>query len=204
MFEEAFYPKTKSVLKLIKDTDILRKFYLAGGTGLAIQLGHRKSIDLDFFTQKFPNHDLLIQSLTPYNPQIISQSKGTLDTIIKDVKVSFLKYKYPLIKETKRYKHVKVASVEDIACMKLTAIASRGSKKDFVDLYEVLQDISLKNLLILFEQKYKDVDYSKAHILKSLSYFADAKDDPNPKFIKDRDWLEIKKSLKEVSAKIKF
>jgi hypothetical protein len=195
MYPKTLYPKTKQVLDKLKELDLVKNWYLAGGTGLALQLGHRKSIDLDFFIDKFPKRDLLLSSLNKLSPKIIQEAPGTIDTTIDEVKVSFLEYKYPLLNKFADFEGVSVASVSDIACMKLSAISSRGSKKDFVDLYFILQKHSLDELFVSFEKKFKDVKYQKLHFLKSLVYFDDANKDPDPDMIEEVSWTDIKAQL---------
>lgn len=197
MFEKAIDTKTRQVLRKIKETGVLDNFYLAGGTALSLILGHRKSVDLDFFSPKFPKIEILLAKLKPLEPEIINQDKGTLDLYIDDVKVSFLKYDYPLIGDLLEFDGVKIASISDIACMKLSAISSRGSKKDFIDLYFILEKESFDKLLSLFQRKFKGVDYQMAHILKSLVYFEDAEQDPDPVLLVPFDWEKAKKKLKE-------
>jgi len=195
MFEKAIDSKTRQVLRKIRETQVLENFYLAGGTALSLILGHRKSIDLDFFSSSFPKFEILVAKLKTLNPKVINQDKGTLDLYIDDVKVSFLEYKYPLVGDFLEFDQVKVASLEDIACMKLSAISSRGSKKDFIDLYFILQKFSLGELLDLFEKKFKGVNYQMSHILKSLVYFEEAEKQPDPEFLVDVDWNEVRSFL---------
>jgi len=175
--------------------NFLQQFYLAGGTALALQLGHRKSIDLDFFTPVFPKHDILLQDIHSLAPTVINQTQGTLDVVIDTVKVSFLSYTYPLLFDLQDYNSCKLAHIKDIACMKLSAISSRGSKKDFVDLYEILKTETLETIFEDFDQKFKEVSYEKLHIVKSLVYFDDAEKEPDPDFLVPLDWLSIKDSL---------
>lgn len=198
MYPQTLYPKTKQVLDKIKQLSILDCFYLAGGTGLALQLGHRKSIDLDFFTDNFPGRDNLISSIKHLQPKIIQEAENTLDTSIEEVKVSFLEYKYSLLNKLLDFESVKVASVIDIGCMKLSAISSRGSKRDFVDLYYILQKYSLDKLFQSFEKKFKGVKYQELHLLKSISYFGDADNDPDPDMVQGVSWKEIKKNLEQI------
>ncbi len=195
MFDSTLYPKTKQVLTKLAPIQIVKQFYLAGGTGLALQLGHRKSIDLDLFTRNYPKNELLLAQLKSFSPRITQQAEGTLDVIIDQVKVSFLEYDYPLIADKHQYQRMDVADVKDIACMKLTAISSRGSKKDFVDLYFILQDYTLDQIWTWFEQKYKEVDYQKLHMLKSIVYFDDADQDPEVNYLEPVEWAMIKQSL---------
>lgn len=195
MYPQTLYPKTKQVLGKLKGLSVLEAFYLAGGTGLALQLGHRKSIDLDFFSSDFPKRDLLLQSLEHLKPKIIQEAPGTLDLEIEGVVVTFLEYKYRLLGKFRDFEGVKVAGVEDISCMKLSAISSRGSKKDFVDFYKILEKYNLAELFKLFDKKFKDVKYQKTHLLKSLVYFDQAEEDPDPDMIDDIKWSEAKKTI---------
>lgn len=192
MFDTALYPKTKQVLTQLAVEDWLQNFYLAGGTALALQLGHRKSIDLDFFSQNFPTMPQLLKKLEPHQPTITQQAPGTLDVLIKQVQTSFLEYEYPLLKPFLDYKGLKMAGLADIACMKITAISSRGSKKDFVDLYFIMKKHPLPQLWDWFQQKYADVNYQRLHLLKSLVYFADAEDEPPLDYLQEVSWEEVK------------
>lgn len=195
MYPQTLYPKTKQVLNDLKVQSLLKDFYLAGGTALALQIGHRRSIDLDFFTNNFPEREILMQKLKMFKPKITQEVPGTLDILINNVKVSFLEYKYPLLEPLLEFESVNIADLVDIACMKLTAISSRGSKKDFVDLYFLLNKYPLDQLLTKFERKYKGVKYQKIHILKSLTFFNDADNEPEPDYMQRVDWVEVKSSL---------
>lgn len=199
MFPETLYPKTAQVLKRLQGQPFLDGFYLAGGTALALQLGHRKSIDLDFFTSNFPKQQLLLNALEPYKPQIIQEAPGTIDTIIDTVKVTFLSYPYRVLEEGSVFDNVPLASIIDIACMKLSAISSRGAKKDFVDMYFILKRISLNELLIRFSAKFARIQYNDVHIMKSLTYFVDADADPDPDMLHPISWQEVKSSLEQLT-----
>ena len=197
MHPQTLYPKTKQVLNKLSDLSFLKGWYLAGGTGLALQLGHRKSIDLDFFTDKFPKRDLLLSDLKHLTPTIIQEAPGTMDLNVHNVKVSFLEYKYPILEKLVSFEKVKVASILDISCMKVSAVSSRGSKKDFIDLYFVLQKKTLDEIFTAFKKKFEGVEYQKLHLLKSLVYFSDADNDPNPDYIENVNWEEVKDDLEE-------
>lgn len=200
MFPQTLYPKTTQVLTRLSQANILQQWYLAGGTALAIQLGHRKSIDLDFFIPSFPKRDLLLAALKPFSPQIIQEAAGTLDTIIDTVKVSFLEYSYPQLEEGPLFESVRLASIIDIACMKLSAVSSRGAKKDFIDLYQILKTIPLNELLIRFSVKFAGVTYNDLHIIKSLSYIDDAERDPNPDMIETYTWSDVKQYFEKLAV----
>lgn len=192
MHEETLYIETKNVLEKIQTRETLRGFYLAGGTALALQLGHRKSVDLDFFSQNYPAQESLLQNLNKYQPTVLQQDEGTLDIFIDKVKISFFEYKYPLLEKTVKYKAIELAQLLDIACMKIAAVAQRGTKKDFADLYMLLQKYSLDEILKAFEKKYRGINYHKLHILKSLVYFDDADNDPEPDYLLKLNWVDIK------------
>ncbi len=195
MYKESLYSKTEQVLEEVEKNPVLKDFYLAGGTALALQLGHRKSIDLDFFSDHFPKIDLIKQSFSTYNPQIIHEAHGTIDMVVEDIKVSFLEYKYPLLEPLIQFETIKLCSVRDIACMKISAISSRGSKKDFIDMFYILKTMSFQEVMDSFHKKYENVTYQETHIMKSLVYFEDAEQDPDPDYLVPTDWQEIKKVM---------
>ncbi len=199
----SFFPQTLSVhtdrvLCLFEEKcpDFLTRFYLSGGTALSLQLGHRESEDLDFFSEQ------------PFQPQVIekqiqslgtlSQTEletGTLNTFFQGVKLQFLEYPYPLLKPFIKWRGIQVSSVIDIACTKLQTVSMRGSKKDFVDIYFLLKEYPLETLLAHTRNKYSKSNYSETHILKSLVYFADADGQPMPKMHISATWEQIKKEL---------
>ncbi|MBU1056369.1 MAG: nucleotidyl transferase AbiEii/AbiGii toxin family protein [Proteobacteria bacterium] len=157
------------------------EFYLAGGTALALQIGHRDSIDFDFF--KTGDFDTKLQfqkikkDLNTYKLTKIQEEKNTLTILVdNEIVLSFFGYNYPLIKEVINEKYLCLAAIEDIAAMKMSAILSRASNKDYIDLYFILQIHKLKDLLELAEKKFPDIDINL--ILKSLVYFADIAMEP--------------------------
>lgn len=199
MREEVINAKTKRVLESLDKIEIIKNFYLAGGTALALQLGHRKSVDLDLFSKKnFSTEELKTVLSRIGRLKVYSEERRTLNANLNGVKVSFLGYKYKMLFPLIKYgKNLKLASVQDIACMKIDAISGRGSKKDFIDLYFLLKKYSLKEMLSFFAKKYKEIEYSQLHILKSLIYFQDAEQDPMPLMLKSADWDEVKKELRK-------
>jgi len=201
MRKEVVNKKTEHLFKKIIVSDLCKNFYLAGGTALALQFEHRKSIDLDLFSFKDFDTIELRNGIKTFGKLLVeSEEKNTLNTTIDKIKVSFLGYKYKLIFPVVIWEGARIADWRDIACMKLDAASSRGSKKDFIDLYFILQKISLKELFKLFDKKYKDIEYSKLHMLKSLIYFTDADEEPMPIMLKDIKWREVKAFFeKEIS-----
>jgi len=197
MYQEIINKKTESLLEKLHKEKILKDFYLAGGTALALQYEHRKSIDLDWFNQKEFNTDKLKGKLSQFDKITIqSEEKNTLNLILSGVKLSFLNYPYKLLFPLINWRKIKLADERDIACMKLSAISSRGSKKDFIDLFFILKKYSLSELLKLFDKKYQNIKYNKLHILKSLTYFDDADNEPMPIMLKEINWKEIKEYIK--------
>ncbi|HUY15398.1 MAG TPA: nucleotidyl transferase AbiEii/AbiGii toxin family protein [Terriglobia bacterium] len=178
----------------LQGIQVLSRFYLAGGTGLALHLGHRRSVDLDFFSgQAFDEAALLqkIQNLAEFS--LAAKQPGTIHAQIRRVKVSFLTYTYPVLFPFETFLGVNVADPRDIACMKVSAIASRGAKRDFVDLYTVSQQHGLGQILGWFANKFARANYSKVHVLKSLTYFEEAEQDPMPDMLATLNWQEVKR-----------
>jgi len=123
---------------------------------------------------------------------LVAKAPHTLRANIRGTKVSFLGYEYPLLFSTALFAGVPVADPRDIACMKISAIASRGTKRDFIDLYLTSQRFGLVELLGLFQRKYARTGYNRPHILKSLTYFDDAEKDPMPHMLVPLDWDAVK------------
>lgn len=202
-----FYTKTipqatLSVLDKIKDISDMQNFYLSGGTALSLLLGHRESEDLDFFTKISFNPTLLqhklLQRGTLENVQI---DEGTLNLFVNKVKLQFLYYPYNLLEEFIPWNGINLSSMIDIACTKLITISMRGSKKDFIDLYAILQQTTLQALFANLDEKYTNVQYNYPHILKSLVYFNDADNQPMPRMHRDFSWENVKDFIvKQVKA----
>jgi len=185
-------PATTTILNRLGSESWMKPFYLAGGTGLALHLGHRTSADLDFFAASFDEEALLglLQSASPVT--VVSKARETLHVHIDDTKVSFLGYPYPLLFPLDALHGVAVAEARDIACMKISAIAGRGGRRDFVDLYVASRRYGLPALLELFRTKFARVNYNPVHLLKSLAYFEDAEKEPMPNMLVPVAWEEIK------------
>jgi predicted nucleotidyltransferase component of viral defense system len=171
--------KRIDILPLFKD--FKEDFYLAGGTALALQLGHRDSIDFDFFSeQSFSTEDLtkkVEQIFRNHKVAKIQEEKDTLTFVIDDtIKISFFAFPYQLVKPLLDEDNFKMASTEDIGAMKLSAITSRSVLKDYVDLYFILHKISLEELFKLTKEKFPTIDINL--ILKSLVYFDDILEEP--------------------------
>lgn len=193
MHTESIDEKTNCILEKIKTLGVARDFYLAGGTALALQIGHRRSIDLDWFSKATFSVAKLKKSLSNLGKlEVISEDEETLNILLDGVKISFFRYDYKWIFPLVEFNGLKIADERDIAAMKLDAISSRGSKKDFIDIYFLLSKYPLKELIGFFENKYSEIQYNKMHILKSLTYFENADDEPTPIMLKQIDWDNVK------------
>lgn len=142
MFIQTLAEGAKKNLVLLGKTSWINKFYLAGGSAISLYFGHRVSVDLDFFTDKIFSSSVIVQRLRPLGEFVKGEnSKGTLVGKLNKVKISFFWYPYPLLYKTKKILGVSVADIRDIACMKMDAVSSPGTRRDFIDLYlSVLMD----------------------------------------------------------------
>ena len=203
MFTQTISDKAKRVLGKIARTEITGGFYLAGGTALAIQLGHRTSIDLDWFSAESFLNDGIKKTLSEIGEfELVGEEQGTIHGNLDGVKISFLHYGYKVLYLLVDYEGIKLADERDIAAMKIDAVSSRGSKKDFVDIYFLLERYSLPELIGFFEKRYENIKYNKLHILKSLVYFEDAEMEPMPIMIKNAAWEEIKNKITAEANKL--
>lgn len=187
---EAITAAVAGALESLERQGVLGGFYLAGGTALALHLGHRRSLDLDFFTSARFEEGALLQRLDGFS--LAARDPQTLHGEIGGTKVSFLGYEYPVLFPPAAFLGVAVADPRDIACMKVSAITSRGARRDFIDLYAAARIHGLPELLRLFHQKYARVNYSRVHVLKSLTYFEDAEKEPMPEMLEPIPWAEVK------------
>lgn len=189
-------PKQLKLLKTLQDFNWISAFHLAGGTALALQIGHRKSVDLDFFTNK----EIEIQEIKGNlvnlgNFQLYSESEGTLHGNLNNVEISFFQLPWGLIGESIPFGKIKIASRKDIAAMKLSAISSRGNKKDFIDLFFLLKEFSLAETLGFYRQKYGDNLDNIYCVMKGILYFKDADAQEMPTMYKRVNWRTIKKTI---------
>lgn len=202
MFSEILTQTAIQSLDRLKVIPLFQSAYLAGGTALALQFGHRHSYDLDFFTQKKFDEKILIQQLDELLPnfRLERQDWRTVLGYVQDMRFSIFYYKYPLLFPAHEFNGIQIADVQDIAPMKIAAIADRGTKRDFIDLYfilEVHKTLGLLEALGLYEKKFGKLAQNKVHILKSLAYFNDAEQEALPQMIKEVQWASLKKFFLE-------
>ena len=167
---------------------------LAGGTGLALQLGHRVSEDFDFFrVGPFPPNRLHEVLRSVGDVETLQEDDRTLTVMVLRTKVSFFSVPDPFIFPGQSYSFFQLAGIPDIALMKLAAISGRGSRKDFIDLYTILRGgSSLQEFFQRLRDKYGEGRVNAYHVLKSLTYFEDAEREPMPRMLEPFDWKECK------------
>ena len=188
--------KTKKVLHNLNKLNLINNFYLTGGTALSLQLEHRESEDLDFFNQNTFEPEIIQRQLTAIGKlKEVAIDTGTLNCFLDGVKLQFLYYPYRLLEPKIKWKNIQVSSKLDVACTKLITISSRGSKKDFIDLFFLLKEYDLQNLFEKLKDKYPKIDYNQTHILKSLVYFTEADAQPQPRMHKKVNWQEVKEEI---------
>lgn len=195
----------RCVLAGFANTEIGARFYLAGGTALSLQLGHRLSIDLDFFT---PTEDIptirpaLEKALSPFNATLADSSWGNLVYLAENVRVGFYGYGFPLVAPLLEKEHIRLASIEDIALMKMDALLARAARKDFYDLYFISRQIPLRRIYELAPQKYPSVRDFESQTVKRLVYFENAESDIDPNMLENVTWRAVKQYFIEQAAQI--
>ena len=203
IWHTASLPKaTQKALNFLSQEKWLRmsSWYLAEGTALALQVGHRVSIDLDFF---LPHSDFSTGGLikhfqkSAWHTNLVRE--GTIYGRLLNAKVSFIAY--PFFVPAQPFLHyggVKILSAHDIAVMKVIAISQRGRKRDFIDLFWYCKNIgSMDMALCAITEQYPTVNHNYSHVYKSLMYFEDAENDPMPKIFFKTNWSEIKNFFKK-------
>ena len=167
---------------------------LVGGTSLALQIGHRLSVDIDMFGEAKPDEDAFIGTLSSFgHVQILQKTANILICNVDGIKVDFVCYPYQLLRPFEVMDGIRLASLEDIAAMKLNAIAGRGSKKDFIDFYFLLRKYSLEEMIAFYQVKYPQG--SEFMVRKSLTFFDDADKESDPVMLENLSWSQIKKDL---------
>jgi predicted nucleotidyltransferase component of viral defense system len=182
------------ILNRVMQDPLFSGYRLVGGTSLALQLGHRQSVDLDFFGDQPIDEDAFLSALHPMGViQVIKKSKNILILTVNNIKVDFVHYSYPWLDPALALSGIRLATKKDIAAMKLNAIAGRGSKKDFIDLYYLLKEICLPDMLSAYQEKYKDG--SVFMVQKSMTYFEDADSETSPIITDGTDWEDMKAEI---------
>lgn len=194
-------PNTLELLRMLMQMPELDKTRLVGGTSLALQYGHRRSVDLDFFGEISVDLDELTEALKEHVEQVVvgGHSRSIKAYFLNGVKVDVVNYDYAWIDSPVIEEGLRLASPKDIAAMKVNAVIGRGTKKDFIDIFFLLQHYSFSDLLKLYLQKYPDGSEYRA--LLSMAYFGDADQQPMPYMFDDVGWETIKQTIRrEVEA----
>lgn len=185
---------TLELLKKLMSIPLFKPLRLVGGTAMALQTGHRKSVDLDFFGTQFLEELELTATLSLVGSvNWLNKSGNIKSLLVNGIKVDFVNYSYPWLSGIVKEEELRLSSIKDIAAMKLAAITGRGAKKDFIDLFFLLKKFSLAEMMEMYNSKY--ADGSAFMVLKSLIYFEDAEEDKMPEMLIPVSWNNIKKTI---------
>ena len=185
---------TLELLRKLQSLPILRDTRLVGGTALALQLGHRKSVDLDFFGTITCEAEELISAIKTVASLIVSKESPHIHIYLVDgIKVDIVNYRYQWLDKPVVDQGIRMAGIKDIAAMKVTAVIGRGTKKDFIDISFLLHHLSLNEILDFYSTKYDDGSVFMA--MKSLVYFDDAEKEPMPDMLINKSWEQVKEYI---------
>jgi hypothetical protein len=203
MFWDVLDPARLNLLEKLACTPPVGRSYLAGKTALALLMGHRESVDFDWFTPEPFDPGILSRRMERFGSVTVAETApGTFTGWIDDVRITWLCYPNPDLEpfeETPEVPGLRIASLKDIGIMKWTALANRGSIKDFIDLFVLdRQGLTLKDLFPLLEKKYPDARINTYHMVKSLSWFDDAENEPWPVLRMPLEWENIKSRFLEI------
>nr|WP_129732212.1 nucleotidyl transferase AbiEii/AbiGii toxin family protein [Parabacteroides goldsteinii] len=194
-------PATLELLKNLQAIPEFEQLRLVGGTSLALQIGHRKSVDIDLFGQINLEPDELLDVIRPLgNIMTFKNSQNIHVFTINDVKVDIVNYSYPWLTQGMNIDNLLLANQRDICAMKLAAVTGRGTRKDFIDIYFLLRSFTLKEMLNYYIQKY--ADGSPFMVMKSLTYFEDAEDEPEPYMFESVSWDSIKTEIRDQASRL--
>lgn len=205
MHTEALDENSRNNLLILKKGNLLNDFYLAGGTAVALHLGHRISYDLDFFSHKsFDGLALgrMLSALGDYRNKFMDGNN--LIGGFNGTSISFIFYKPEMIGKYHQFEGINITAIDDLIGMKIEAISSRGKKRDFIDLFSMMKykNISITDAMFLYREKYKNFNPSIIHALKSLMYFSDAENDPLPEMKTPIQWQEVKNFFERELSKM--
>jgi hypothetical protein len=194
--EETVEPATLGLLKQLVAVPELKSFRLVGGTALSLLFGHRKSIDLDFFSDIPLEKDVLIPALEDVFGRIVTindRSKSIYQCIIQDVKVDFVCVRDPFLNPVQLIEGIPFADIKDLIALKLNAVKGRGVKKDFWDVARLLQDYTLSDLFQFYHDRYNYDDTFA--VIRSVAYFDDAEDTITPESLDGMTWEKVKLTI---------
>lgn len=195
-----FSPQTFDLLKSIQSNRFFNNFYLVGGTALSLYLGHRRSYDLDFFSQtEFPAN---LTSHLKFDYQVFAQQKNSIELNAKATKLMFFYFAFPLYKKIVNIQGIRMADPVDIGLMKLLALQGRSTKKDIVDLYFIdRQIIKLEELLNIFEDFYPKASFNSYSSLKQILNISEIELSPIPIMLEN---FSFEQAWECVSSKVSW
>jgi hypothetical protein len=196
-------PDLLQLLKQLASVEELAGFQLGGGTSLALVYGHRRSIDIDLFSTRPFQPSAILDSMAAAQiiPDILNRTQGSLCLSVNTIKVDILRHSYPLLDVTDRVFHFPLLSQSDLASMKINAVTNRGSKKDFSDLLMLHQKgVTVETALDLFCRKYGKS--GRFNAIRSLNWFEDTKDEPDPVYINGWDWSYVKNEMEKIGRNL--
>lgn len=207
MYETAITEGCRQALEFLRHQPFITDFYLAGGTALALQIGHRISTDLDWFSAECrllaPEREQIRLALSEgAGFAVASEQDGALFTRLFGADVSFLYQHHPLLEPTVEYRGVQLASPTDIGLMKLAAINARGTRRDFVDVYCLREVATLDRLLELATHKYADRPSFLAVAVRALAYFDDAEQQPLPRLLRPVRWPDVRAYCQDATRRL--
>ena len=195
---ETVEPHTFSILKQLLEMPELMDFSLVGGTALSLLYGHRKSIDIDLFSEKtFDSSSISSALKRKFKAKFIMEEKPVhfgIFCYVADVKIDFISHPHPLIRPKTNVEDIRMFSIEDIIAMKVQAILGRGRKKDFWDVAELLDHFSVSDFIKFHKEKYATQNLFIT-VPQAITYFADAEEGEDPISLKNQTWRSIQESI---------
>lgn len=202
LHKETVDPSTLDLLIQLQQKEYLKDFYLVGGTALALRLGHRKSVDIDLFSNfSFDATRILENLAVDFSFSLFFSANNTIKGSINQVQIDILAHRYPLVCEPAILENIAMLSVEDIIALKLNAISVSGQRvKDFIDIYYLLDNYSVEDMIGFYKKKY--AQFNEVNVLKSLCWFEDVDLSDWPVLLIDPKlkWVAVKKKIKDATS----
>jgi len=199
LYTEAVESTTLELLRSLQNKEYLKGFLLAGGTALALYNGHRRSADIDLFSNfSFDTIRVFNNINLDYRYNLFFSAPDTLRGAIQNIKTDIIAHKYPFVREPVFKSGISIMSEEDIIAMKLNAISMSGQRiKDFIDIYFLLEKYDISAMLRFYTSKYNQKN--DLLIIKSLIYFEDVDEAEWPVLIKEPNlkWSKVKKKIEK-------
>ncbi|HCS78705.1 TPA: hypothetical protein DIV55_03090 [Patescibacteria group bacterium] len=204
MFANVLSQSAQTALAVLGKSGVIADGYLAGESAFALHFGHRISEDFDFFSSKEFEPAMLSNKLSEAGEFVEEKAIGiTLLGTFNTVKFSYFEYNYPLVASTTTFSNVSIAHPHDIAAMKLVAITDRGTKRDYIDLFEITrQNISFDTMFSLYDQKYKKLQTKIFTLIKALTYFDEADKTDMPQMLTPVSWGKVKQFFVSESMRL--